>query len=122
MCWLDNTSAQSVTGGSDGIHRVRNGAPRHLSVFGAHPWAEGYDPLVVPTFHPAACLRQGDSFPSFVTDLGKVKDALTTGTTIHWEPPTYRVFDEANEACQALRQLLRSYRDIVLDIEVGVEK
>lgn len=58
-------------------------------------------------------------FPSLVTDIGKLKDAAaTTG----WESPQYRVFDDPATARLALRELQEKYVDVVVDIEVGIDK
>jgi DNA polymerase I-like protein with 3'-5' exonuclease and polymerase domains len=73
---------------------------------------------VVPTVHPAYVLRQADSFPMFVDDIGKVKYDVRVG----WEAPTFRAFDEVPDACQALSELRRRAGDVVVDIEVGAEK
>lgn len=73
---------------------------------------------IVPTVHPAYVLRQADAFPMFVDDIGKVKHDIRVG----WEAPTFRVFDQVAESCQALSELYRRAGDVVVDIEVGAEK
>ena len=73
---------------------------------------------IVPTVHPAYVLRQADAFPMFVDDIGKVKHDLRVG----WESPTFRVFNQVSESCQALSELRRRSGDVVVDIEVGAEK
>jgi DNA polymerase I len=73
---------------------------------------------VIPTVHPAYVLRMADAFPMFVDDIGKVK----TNVNVGWESPTFRVFDQADEARRALRELQRRNGNVVVDIEVGAEK
>jgi len=75
---------------------------------------------IIPTVHPAACLRQGDQFPHMVTDIGK---AVTDPPA--WEPPTWIVADDEATALDMLDQVLaRTPEDgfLVLDIESNIEK
>ncbi len=105
---LGNTATQAVLDTKDGITVTRVGPPKLLP--------QGVE--VVATFHPAACLRQGDLFPHLVNDVGKLKGTFKT----NWEEPKYIVYDTEEGAQRALRELLESYRTYVLDIEVGIEK
>lgn len=108
---LGNTATQAVLGTREGITAVRVGPPKPSPYF--------KDKQVIPTVHPAACLRQGDFFPYFVRDLEKLRPQQVV---IKWEPPKYKVFDDAS-ASQVIKELASErYPDIVLDIEVGVDK
>jgi uracil-DNA glycosylase family 4 len=93
-----------------GITEFRVGPPRE------HPDYPGA--AVIATFHPAACLRNGDSFPSLLRDVGKANQTIWT----KWEPPIYKAFEDVHEAIQALKELGNRYKDLVVDIEVGVDK
>jgi len=106
---LGNTAAQSILGSKDGVTKLRIGTGRT---------SEDYPGVrIIPTIHPAACLRQGDMFPSMVADIGKVR----RGPVVNWEPPTFKVFDDqATEALTELRNLRSD--SIAVDIEVGVDK
>src|SRR5258706_3481222 len=111
MVLLGNTAAQSILHTKDGITKLRVGSGRTSPAF------EGV--RIIPTVHPAACLRQGDMFPSLVTDIGKIKQDVS----VAWETPTFKVFDNIVEADRVIDELTQSrYVDIVVDIEVGVEK
>ena len=107
---LGNTASQAILDTRQGITTLRSGPPRSAAAF---PTA-----LVVPTVHPAACLRSSDMFPSMVTDIGKVVSNVYS----QWESPTYKVFDEPLQARKALRELLQRNGPIVIDIEVGIDK
>lgn len=73
---------------------------------------------VIPTVHPAYVLRMTDAFPTFMDDIGKVKENVN----IRWEAPAFRVFDDAHDARQALLELQRRDGNVVVDIEAGGEK
>lgn len=82
----------------------------------------GVNAEVVPSVHPAACLRSGDRFPDLVTDVGKLR-----GTHTPWEPPAYVVLDDEESALSAIEQLhAMADKGIVdrlyLDIEAGIDK
>jgi len=72
---------------------------------------------VVPTVHPAYCLRNGDGFPFLVNDTQKL---------VHnpppWEPPEYIVVDTIETALQAIEQLHVIAKKLTIDIECGIEK
>lgn len=107
---LGNTAAQSLLG-IEGITKLRVGPGKtspHL----------GDGVRVIPSIHPAACLRQGDMFPSLVTDVGKVVHQIG-----HWVDPTFRVFDNVGEAQAVLSELYaRDTGPLVVDIEVDIDK
>jgi DNA polymerase-1 len=74
---------------------------------------------IIPTFHPAACLRSGDFYPSMARDLRKVHEAPSV-----WKAPNFIVLDEPEGATQWLHRKVVNYPSspVVLDIEVGIEK
>jgi hypothetical protein len=73
---------------------------------------------VIPTFHPAAALRQGDFFPFIWRDFDKLGEER-----VAWSEPTYVVSDGPLDAIGLIDQLeARGVTDVVIDIEVDVEK
>ena len=107
---LGNTANTSVFGKAQPITTLRAGPPKVAERF---PGVE-----IVPSLHPAACLRNGDSFPSLVADVQKLNQTVR----IKWEPPQYKVFDEPNDALTAIA-LLHKYSDrLVVDIETAHDK
>lgn len=108
---LGNTASQSLLHTKDGITKLRVGTGHSHSTF---PGVR-----IIPTIHPAACLRQGDMFPSLVSDIGKIHSDVS----ISWEPPIFKVFDDERTACAVLKELYESrVESIVVDIEVGIDK
>lgn len=107
---VGNTAAQTLLGTTLGITQLRVGPPKQ-----SPDWL---GVKIVATFHPAACLRAADFFPSFVTDIGK----LQAQSEVEWQRPTYRVFDQLGQAVAALHELARLNVPLVVDIEVGIEK
>lgn len=107
---LGNTAAESLLGQS-GVTRLRVGPAKQSKRM------EGLS--VIPTVHPAACLRQGDMFPNLVTDIGKVKDEPRV-----WNPPEYIVAGTDVEAIDLMGQISQRVGEgpLVIDIEVDVEK
>jgi uracil-DNA glycosylase family 4 len=78
---------------------------------------------VLPTWHPAYCLRNADAFPSLMNDVGK----LTRTTYAEWKEPYWRYSDEEHLAIAFLEWLLgwqetSGRYELVIDIEVGIEK
>lgn len=109
---LGNTAKEAVLRTSEGITRVRVGPPKQSD---RYP-----DVAIVPTIHPAACLRNPDSFHDLVKDVGKLVD---TRVWTDFEPPTFVDTEDSQVAIQYLKQLLeRPQQIITLDIETGVEK
>lgn len=106
---LGNSAARSLLGTSDGITKLRVGPPRR---------SDELDISVIPTFHPAACLRpKGDSFfPSIVNDFGKLvrKDIV-------WQEPIITVIDDPVQARKAVHEL-PLHRPITVDIESDIDK
>lgn len=73
---------------------------------------------VVPTWHPAYCLRNADAFPTLVTDIGKLKE----NANHVWEPPQWESTDDPIEALSFIDRIRAATDRIVVDIEVGIEK
>jgi uracil-DNA glycosylase family 4 len=109
---LGATAAQAVLRTRESITNLRVGPPRHGAL--GLPNA-----TVVPTFHPAACLRSADYFPHLQNDVGKLRTELQLG----WEQPKFKVYDDVDSAVRVLEHLHREqYDPLVIDIEVGIEK
>jgi uracil-DNA glycosylase family 4 len=111
---LGNGATQSVLRTRTGITQLRVGQGRTNE-------QDLPDVRVIPTFHPAAALRQPDFFPSIVNDFGKIKGYSGT-----WYEPKWKAYDTEQDALACLRALeLRDphARDVVvLDIESDIEK
>jgi uracil-DNA glycosylase family 4 len=105
---LGNSATESVLGQS-GVTRLRIGPPKQADRFP--------DLRVVPTYHPAACLRQADFFPTLVTDVGKVVNEAPI-----WVPPQYIVADDEDSALSLLDQVAERTNRVVVDIEVDIDK
>lgn len=92
---------------------------RFLVNAGARP-----DLRVVPTWHPAYCLRNADAFPSLVNDVGKLYN--TTYRT--WVEPDFVIADEEEQALYFIDRLQTSegfekpIEHLVVDIETGLDK
>lgn len=118
---LGNTASESLLGsGQVGITKLRVGPAKRSNII--------EELRVIPTIHPAACLRQGDQFPFLVTDIGKIINVPSL-----WSPPNYIVADTERSALDlmdAIDQRLvsgegligNSERVLVVDIEVDIEK
>lgn len=110
---LGNTAARAILGTTEGITRLRVGPGRTTSnVPGA---------VVIPTWHPAYCLRNADSFPHLVDDIGKIY----RGSRTPWEEPSYQVAEEPAQALHVLEQLSAMPIDTThfdVDIECDIEK
>ena len=105
---LGNSAARSLMGTKDGITRLRVGPPRTVPELGLE---------VIPTFHPAACLRpKGDGFfPSIVNDFGKLVRPNNA-----WTEPQVVVVDDRYRALLALSELPSS--PVTVDIESDIDK
>lgn len=73
---------------------------------------------VVPSWHPAYCLRTSDAFPSLVSDIAKLKDEKRDA----WNPPRWKYFDDPILARSAIQAIRQRFTRVVVDIEVGIEK
>lgn len=107
---LGNVASQSLLASGEGVSKLRVGLGRKSPYLGSV--------RVIPTFHPAACLRSPDFFPSLVADVGKVNREQ-----VPWEPPKYVVYDDPSLAITALKEL-EEYPGtrLVMDIETDKEK
>jgi uracil-DNA glycosylase family 4 len=103
---LGTPAAQSVLNTTRGVLALRAGPAKELN-----GWK------VVPTVHPAYCLRQGDAFPSLVNDTAK----LMLDPPV-WEAPKWKLVDTEEEALQAIEQLHEVANQLVVDIETGIDK
>ena len=103
---LGNTAAQSLLGTKQGVTALRVGPPR-----------DWQGKKLVVSFHPAACLRNGDFFPSLTNDVGKLLRHQPA-----WSPPEYVVIDDEETALEAIRQLHDLTDKLVIDIECGIDK
>jgi uracil-DNA glycosylase family 4 len=108
---LGGTAAQVLLGTTQGITSLRIGPPKPSQL------VDGLE--VVPSFHPAYCLRSGDHFPSLVNDTYKLLHNIEG-----WEPPEYVVATEVEQAVGYLEQLLErtELEELVVDIETGIDK
>lgn len=111
---LGNSAALSTLG-VEGITRLRVGPGR------TSPYDELAGVRIIPSIHPAACLRQSDMFPSLVADVAKV-----VSDPQPWIEPEVAVIDDASNAKNFLEQLrsvsLLKKLDLVVDIEVDIDK
>jgi uracil-DNA glycosylase family 4 len=105
---MGNSAAQSLLRTKTGITQLRVG-----------PYRETDDlpgVRIIPTFHPAACLRSSASFPSMANDFQKLVTSVPP-----WQEPTVRVFDTVKGSLFAIKRL-RRFRKVVVDIEVAIDK
>lgn len=98
------------------ITRRRVGGPR--------PNPEGFS--VVPTVHPAYCLRNGDAIEFLERDMGKLYRDMPP-----WSPPEYVVADDEELALtwidvlsqpSPIGKYINGKRVLVFDIECGIDK
>lgn len=111
---LGGTAAASLVDDSRGITQLRVGPPKTPTV----GLRESSVERVVPTWHPAYCLRNADAFPALVSDIGKLKAEKREP----WQPPNWKYFEEVPLALAAIAALRSNYTHLVVDIEVGIEK
>lgn len=111
---LGGTATNATVETNRTISYVRVGPPKHPTIALRKL---GFK-RVVPSWHPAYCLRNADAFPTLTSDIGKLKD------TIHgtWEPPTWISTDDPLEALGYIETIRQATDRIVVDIEVGIEK
>jgi uracil-DNA glycosylase family 4 len=107
---LGNSAALAILG-IEGVTKLRVGPGR------TSPYESLAGVRVIPTVHPAACLRQSDMFPSLVADVGKV---VTDNVT--WNPPNIVVHDDPVDAISYLNGVRGREGALVVDIEVDIEK
>jgi len=104
-----------------GITKLRVGRPKTLP-----PLPESTTSLLmVPTFHPAACLRGQEKFPQMLTDIGKAVSSANLPDL--WYEPETVIIDPHHEKygkdwpSVIIRALTRNTL-FFLDIETGREK
>lgn len=108
---VGNTGAQAVLDDGGTITTLRVGPPK--------PYKYDDNIRVIPTWHPAYCLRSPDAFPALVSDIGKLVERSRPA----WVEPDYKIFDDPEIAIKAIQALIdKAGPEIVIDIEVGVEK
>lgn len=73
---------------------------------------------VVPTWHPAYCLRTADAFPALVSDIQKLKDSAHGA----WREPDWQATDDPAIAREWLEFLRTGTGPLAVDIEVGIDK
>jgi DNA polymerase-1 len=105
---LGNFAAKAVLATNTGIMQLRVGPPKQSIIYP--------DTKIIPTVHPAACLRSADYFPFLVTDVGKVHYKPTV-----WREPWYFVPSTEWGAIAALMFLQRQ-KKLAVDIEVAIDK
>lgn len=105
---LGNAAKNSLLDTKEGITKARGGSARS-SDFAS-------DIKVIPTFHPAFCLRDQGKFPLLLQDIAKVKP--TEGT---WIEPHITVIEDTPRALKLLSET-KANDPIVLDVETGKEK
>jgi uracil-DNA glycosylase family 4 len=119
---MGNSAVQSVfpkEQSKAGITSLRAGLPKQSGYLGENI-------SVVPTFHPAACLRSQEKTPYLISDIGKAVSAkhLPRG----WYEPNYEVVQPGSHSTSHIKQILESIRllnkgeAVYLDIETGREK
>jgi len=111
---LGGTAAEALVRDIRNISKLRVGPPKQPR---EDLRAAGIE-RVVPTWHPAYCLRSADNFPALVSDIGKLKD----GERSAWRAPDWKYFDDPASALEVLDELLVRATHLVVDIEVGIEK
>jgi uracil-DNA glycosylase family 4 len=116
---LGGTASASLVDDPRTITQLRIGPPKQPTASLSDSAVE----RVLPTWHPAYCLRNADAFPSLVNDVGK----LTRTSYAEWKEPHWRYSDEELVAVNFLEWLLgwqetTGNYELVIDIEVGIEK
>jgi uracil-DNA glycosylase family 4 len=104
---LGNTATKKLTG-LDKVSQARLGPPKEVGKY-----------KIIPTFHPAACLRSGDMYPSMKRDLAKVNEAPST-----WHAPDWKLLDDVVDTLDWLDDKIQYEGRLpaVVDIECGIEK
>ncbi|HJS81394.1 MAG TPA: DNA polymerase, partial [Nitrososphaera sp.] len=92
-----------------GITKLRVGRPKALDQF-----------CVVPTFHPAACLRSQEKFPHMLSDIGKA--VSSDNLPDKWYEPTIFIITPDRAPGLMIEALTSSSSLAFLDIETSREK
>lgn len=119
---LGGTAGTLLSADLGTITTLRVGAPKRPAKFLLDAGL-GSDARVVPTWHPAYCLRNADAFPALVNDVGK----LLSTKYKEWVEPTFVVADEEEYALHLIDRLYNgdgvdAFEELVIDIEVGFDK
>lgn len=107
---VGGTAASTLIDPKKKISRLRIGPPK--------PYTENPEVMIVASWHPAYCLRSPDSFPSLVSDVGKLKGKSYP----LWLRPDYKVFNSKEVALIAIERLWLVEGPLVIDIETGFDK
>lgn len=86
---LGAVASKTLLDTREGITNLRLDGPQWRDELGAH---------VVPTFHPAAALRNPDIFPSILNDVKRATQRIEVG----WEPTKHEVYFDPYEATNRL--------------------
>lgn len=110
-------AATALIDSKSGITKLRAGGPRLASF--SRP--DGQPLTVVPTFHPAAALRDQTKFPYIVQDIAKLKPGGVWGT---WKDPDYTVVTNTAVAAKWINRFIKSdYQGpLIVDTESSAEK
>jgi len=100
-----NSATESILG-KTGITKARIGPPKEIDL--------GYGRVsVIPTFHPAAALRQGTFLPYIVSDFAKLN-----GTARVWTPPQFKVCRTVEDSIATMDAVQATNPEVlVIDIE-----
>jgi uracil-DNA glycosylase family 4 len=96
-------ASKSLLRNNVGITDSRIGGPK--------PWPDG-DAEVVPTFHPAAALRNPDFFPSIIGDIKKA-----INVQVKWEPTKFKVVDDIHKAMRMAQKQVEHSKRLGFDAE-----
>jgi DNA polymerase-1 len=119
---MGNSAVRSLVPLSEarkGITKLRAGPPRKVSL------TNGRELEIVPTFHPAACLRNQGTFPLMLGDVAK---AVSERKPVMWYEPSVIVVDDPDEAADRLDEIriLSTQGDrrvpVCVDTESGRDK
>jgi len=98
-----------------GITKLRVGPPKIVALENSIPIE------LVPTFHPAYCLRSHGMFPLMLSDIGK---AINKKQISRWYEPTFEVITEPRHAYAKMQEIIALNRGhgVVVDTESGRDK
>ena len=98
-----------------GITKLRVGPPKIIALENSIPIE------LVPTFHPAYCLRSHGMFPLMLSDFVKAINKKRIGS---WYEPTYEVITRPLEANALMDEIIRLNKGsgVVVDTESGRDK
>ncbi len=115
---LGGTASSLLTYDPGTITALRVGPPKRAARFINGTDGPDDSIRVIPTWHPAYCLRNADAFPALVTDVGKLK----VGNREPWSEPEWRLADDPASALAWIDELGARKGPLVVDIEVGIDK